>query len=386
MGGAAAGEVASKIAIESIARSAAKFPVHINLDTLGEALSDAVKEAGREIRKDVAEHPDRRGMGTTCTAAVLRGEELLVAQVGDSRAYVMRGGELVQITRDQNLVSHLVQLGHLKPEEADGAPGSNVILQALGSTETIQVELTVAKLRRGDRVLLCSDGLSGLVSNAKIAEVLARESDPMRSTQRLIELANEAGGRDNITVVLGSFEGEGLALAAENEALAHGAFGSVSFSGPDLRIPMAYSGWRVFGVAVCLLVAGFVAMRLAQAKESQRPHDPADIVAKQSEESGPPTAIPPEQAPPRASPELQFPPSEPLRSPTLPQRPNEVASPPRSAPQKARPPEPRARPSASATPTSERPAQGRTVPASSAAPSNEGLWNDPGPTEVNLFK
>jgi protein phosphatase len=149
-------------------------------------------------------------MGTTVTAAALMDEFLFFAQVGDSRGYLLRQGQLVQLTRDQSLVNQLIEAGQLTEEEAETFEHNNIILQALGTADTVQVDLTYCELRRGDLLLLCSDGLSGMVRFDEIREVLRNTTEPIDACKLLTERANQAGGHDNITVIVVQFDGEGL--------------------------------------------------------------------------------------------------------------------------------------------------------------------------------
>src|SRR6185369_13076165 len=156
----------------------------------------------------------RRGMGTTVTAAALVDQVLFLAQVGDSRGYILRGDTLVQLTRDQSLVNQLIEAGQLTEEEAETFEHNNIILQALGTSDTVQVDLTFAELRRGDLLLLCSDGLSGMVRFEDIRETLRSGAEPLEICKALTERANQAGGHDNITVIIVRFDGQGLLAAA----------------------------------------------------------------------------------------------------------------------------------------------------------------------------
>src|SRR6476620_8351397 len=180
-------------------------------DALARALVRAVEEAGTRIFEAARADRSRRGMGTTSTIASLMDKTLFVGQVGDSRAYILRSGELKQITKDQSLVNQLIEAGQLTEDEAEAFEHSNIILQALGTTEQVSVDLTFLELRRGDRLLMCSDGLSGLVHGDMIREVLSEEPDLSRCCDRLIELAKQGGGHDNVTVLLAEFSGPGLA-------------------------------------------------------------------------------------------------------------------------------------------------------------------------------
>jgi protein phosphatase len=149
-------------------------------------------------------------MGTTVTAAALVDDILFLAQVGDSRGYILRGETLVQVTRDQSLVNQLIEAGQLTEEEAETFEHNNIILQALGTSDTVQVDLTYAEMRRGDILLLCSDGLSGMVRFEDIRELLKSGAEPLEICKALTERANQAGGHDNITVIIVQFDGPGL--------------------------------------------------------------------------------------------------------------------------------------------------------------------------------
>jgi protein phosphatase len=149
-------------------------------------------------------------MGTTATIAALMDDHLFLGQVGDSRAYIYRGERLVQVTRDQSLVNQLIEAGQLTEEEAETFEHNNIILQALGTADTVQVDLTYVLLRKGDTLLLCSDGLSGMVRADELREVLRSTEEPVEVCRVLIDRANQAGGHDNITVVVAKFDGPSL--------------------------------------------------------------------------------------------------------------------------------------------------------------------------------
>jgi PPM family protein phosphatase len=220
MGGAAAGEVASQLAVDIIYEKLAQGDAPAHRDELARRLVFAVEEAGVRIFNEARADRTRRGMGTTATIAALMDERLFVAQVGDSRAYILRNGQLVQVSRDQSLVNQLIEAGQLTEEEAETFEHNNIILQALGTSETVQVDLTFADLRRGDVLLLCSDGLSGMIRADEMKEVLLGVSDPLEACKVLTERANMAGGHDNITVIVAHFDGEWLAeLGPSDEPL-----------------------------------------------------------------------------------------------------------------------------------------------------------------------
>jgi protein phosphatase len=210
MGGAAAGEVASQLAVDIIYQRMAIGEPPKDRDDLAARLVHAIESAGLRIFSEAKLDRSRRGMGTTSTIAALMDDHLFLGQVGDSRAYILRGDRLVQVTRDQSLVNQLIEAGQLTEEEAETFEHNNIILQALGTADTVQVDLTYVHLRKGDTLMLCSDGLSGMVRNDEIREVLRSTDDPLEACKALTDRANQAGGHDNITVVVAKFEGPGL--------------------------------------------------------------------------------------------------------------------------------------------------------------------------------
>jgi serine/threonine protein phosphatase PrpC len=216
MGGAAAGELASSMAVDVIYRhlstawaadpdsSAARFAFRVR---------EAVELANRELYAYAQEHPEVRGMGTTVTLAGVFGTDLILAQIGDSRGYLVREGRAIQLTRDQSLTQRLVDAGELTEEEAERSERRNIILQALGPDAQVRVDLSHQSLRRGDLLIMCSDGLSGSVKKDEIAELASQHPELPALCGRLIDLANERGGPDNITVVAARFDGEVLPVA-----------------------------------------------------------------------------------------------------------------------------------------------------------------------------
>ncbi|MBN2195907.1 MAG: Stp1/IreP family PP2C-type Ser/Thr phosphatase [Polyangiaceae bacterium] len=210
MGGAAAGEVASQLAVDIIFERLTQGDPAQDHDDLARRLVSAVEAAGVRIFGEARADRTRRGMGTTATVAAMLDSRLFVAQVGDSRAYVLRQGKLNQVTRDQSLVNQLIEAGQLTEEEAETFEHNNIILQALGTAETVQVDLTYVDLCAGDTLLLCSDGLSGMIRADEIREVLTTVEDPLEACRVLTERANFAGGHDNITVIVARFEGSGV--------------------------------------------------------------------------------------------------------------------------------------------------------------------------------
>ena len=213
MGGAAAGEVASSMATDAIfAHMTTVWPD--DPDGSGQRfayrLKEAVELANNRIHAYAREHPEVRGMGTTATVAGVFGSDLYLAQVGDSRGYLIRNGHTIQLTKDQSLMQRLVEAGELTEEEAEQSERRNIILQALGPDPRVKVDLTYLPLRRGDLIILCSDGLSGQVKKEEIAEVARATSDLAQLCAKLIDMANERGGPDNITAVAVRFDGEAL--------------------------------------------------------------------------------------------------------------------------------------------------------------------------------
>ncbi|MEM9694086.1 MAG: protein phosphatase 2C domain-containing protein [Myxococcota bacterium] len=217
MGGAAAGEVASQLAADIVYHQMAASAGHCRRDQLALDLVRALEVAGARILDESNSNRARRGMGTTATVAALVDDHLLLGQVGDSRAYILRRGRLVQVTRDQSLVNQLIEAGQLTEEEAENFEHSNIILQALGTAETVQVDLTFVELRAGDSLMMCSDGLSGMIRDGEIRDTMSVLESPAEMARVLIEEANEAGGHDNITVIVARFDGEGLSPPTDEE-------------------------------------------------------------------------------------------------------------------------------------------------------------------------
>jgi len=227
MGGAAAGEVASATAVDVVLRHLReKFSNQRSLTPieLTTELARAAEKANWSIFQQAVNRPELRGMGTTATIAALLNDSLYLAQVGDSRAYLVRGGVATQLTKDQSLMQKLIEAGELTEEEAALSERRNIILQALGPEANVKVDITVQPLRRGDVLLLCSDGLSGQVRPEDMARVVEQELDLSVACDRLIAMANDQGGPDNITVVAARFEGHGLSPARAADAVGYREF------------------------------------------------------------------------------------------------------------------------------------------------------------------
>jgi serine/threonine protein phosphatase PrpC len=199
MGGSQAGEVASRMAVDAVLES-----LRDGGDGEPEVvLRDAMESANHAVWAESREHPERRGMGTTLTTAVLRGPALYLGHVGDSRAWLLRRGALRQLTRDHSLVAQLVEDNHITPEQAKVDPRRNVVTRSIGVGHHVEVDVARCPepLEPGDVVMLSSDGLHGLVPEDEIAAA-ASLPDLGQACDRLIELARDRGGHDNITVVL----------------------------------------------------------------------------------------------------------------------------------------------------------------------------------------
>lgn len=227
MGGAAAGEIASSMAVEVVVRELAERGRALersDAEGFATALRAATSAANARIHEFAVQHPEYRGMGTTATVAALLGDTLFLAQVGDSRAYLVRDGVARQITKDQSLMQKLIEAGEITAEEAEVSDRRNIILQALGPEAFVKVDLTHQRVRRGDTLILCSDGLSGQVRGEEMAQSVAEERDLQHLCQRLIDSANASGGPDNITVVAARFDGVGLEVAASEDEIGHRVF------------------------------------------------------------------------------------------------------------------------------------------------------------------
>jgi serine/threonine protein phosphatase PrpC len=180
-------------------------------------LRRAIRAAHRAVADESAARPELRGMGTTVSAAGVAGTALLIAQVGDSRGYIERAGSLTQVTRDQSFVSAMVHAGQLSELEARLSEKRSLILQALGTGDDVDVAISLVELRRGDRLLLCSDGLHGPVNDEALRHTLAEHADLDRALAALLAMSHQAGAPDNVTIVLARFTGERLAPPAGDD-------------------------------------------------------------------------------------------------------------------------------------------------------------------------
>ncbi|MGA8219955.1 MAG: Stp1/IreP family PP2C-type Ser/Thr phosphatase, partial [Solirubrobacterales bacterium] len=198
MGGAQAGEVASRIAAGAFERRGGR----VSADEPAEGqLEQIAQAANREIHRLAQEDASRAGMGTTLTAAMVRGNEVALGHVGDSRAYVLRDGQLKRLTKDHSLVEELRRQGRLTEEQAEEHPQRSIITRALGPEPNVNVDTMTFAARDGDVFLLCSDGLTTMVSDDDIRQILTEARTLRSAVNKLIEAANRGGGRDNITAV-----------------------------------------------------------------------------------------------------------------------------------------------------------------------------------------
>ncbi|HEU4614936.1 MAG TPA: protein phosphatase 2C domain-containing protein [Kofleriaceae bacterium] len=207
MGGVEGGEVASELAAQAIWREMKGTAGTRDPEVFARLLRRATRVANHDVQAMAKREPGLKGMGTTVSAAGVVGDRLVVATVGDSRAYVLRNSEIVQVTQDQSLSSALIAAGH-DPEQAERA--GSAILQALGVGEDVEPSLSIIELRRGDRILLCSDGLHGLVGDPAIRLLMSEPHDVADVVKLLVTAARAAGGTDNITAVVADVDGERL--------------------------------------------------------------------------------------------------------------------------------------------------------------------------------
>jgi PPM family protein phosphatase len=216
MGGAVAGEEASRIAVETIHQD---LLVHENgrssytemsADVLSDMLRDVIRTANINIVEYAQQSPEFKGMGTTVTLAMVRNSYAVIGHVGDSRAYLIgQDGDISQITSDHSFVEAMVAAGHISRDEAEDHPMKNVLYRALGQADDIDVDVYHSYLRIGDRLVLCSDGLTLHVKPHEIARIALANDDPEDISQKLIALTNERGGKDNVSVVVINVEPDG---------------------------------------------------------------------------------------------------------------------------------------------------------------------------------
>ena len=201
MGGHRGGEVASSLALETVQGM---------FERKEGSLADQVVEANRAVFDRSQNDRSVSGMGTTLTAALVDGSRVHLVHVGDSRAYLLRGGELAQLTEDHTLVHRMVMEGEISQEEAETHPHRSILTRALGVDQSVQVDEGDVEAAAGDRLLLCTDGLTGMVPEGQIREILLESADPQEAVEKLVKVANRAGGIDNITAVILDFSEDGI--------------------------------------------------------------------------------------------------------------------------------------------------------------------------------
>jgi PPM family protein phosphatase len=214
MGGVDGGEIASELAARVMWREMKGTPATRDPEVFARLLRRATRIANHDVHEMARREPGLRGMGTTLSAAGIIGERLIIATVGDSRAYILRAGAFVQVTRDQSLHSALIAAG---ADEDTAAIAGGAILQALGVGDDVEPSLSIIELRRGDRLLLCSDGLHGLVGDPALALLMSEPHTVAESVKLLIAAARAAGGTDNITAVVAELAGDRLKAPADAE-------------------------------------------------------------------------------------------------------------------------------------------------------------------------
>jgi serine/threonine protein phosphatase PrpC len=297
MGGAQAGEVASELAVKQFegglpdGRAPAK------------ALAELIQAANAEIHQQARDDPERAGMGTTVTAAYLDGDNVVVAHVGDSRCYLLRDGDLIRLTRDHSLVGELVARGKLTEEQAESHPQRSVITRALGAYSEVEVDTEVFPARAGDVFLLCSDGLTGMVHEPQLKSLLEDRERSLEQTGRmLIAAANEAGGRDNITVILFRLEdvddrrGGDTAATTDSEAALTAEY--ETFSGEAVEPRQGVS--RPTGLHADEVTEAVRAADEAEAEYRRHGTTALQAIRPETQEGG--TAAPAREPPPRTAP------------------------------------------------------------------------------------
>lgn len=204
MGGHNAGEVASKIAVNSVMDYIkANIKDIINSSEVIELLKESIQKANSDIYKESINNSGCSGMGTTITAAFIYSGHVCIGHVGDSRAYIFKDGKLCMITNDHSLVAELLKNGTITEMEAQHHPQKNIITRALGTADDVEVDIELAQIDEGDIILLCTDGLTNMVCDEEIEEYLSDNTDVDAAASKLVNRANQLGGYDNITVIIG---------------------------------------------------------------------------------------------------------------------------------------------------------------------------------------
>lgn len=219
MGGHAHGEVASAVTVSAMTELDARLPPDLVGIDLAEEMTNALVAATATLEQQALADPDMRGMGTTVVSLLLTGEHLAMAHIGDSRIYRLRSGQLAQLTHDHTMVQQLVDEGQITPEEALTHPRRSVLMRALSTDHDPEPDLDRVAIEPGDRFLLCSDGVTAVLGGEALQDVLQTVDQPSEAVSRLIELANEGGGPDNITAIVADVVEIGDADAARAQHL-----------------------------------------------------------------------------------------------------------------------------------------------------------------------
>jgi serine/threonine protein phosphatase PrpC len=255
LGGHLGGEVASRVALERLSEVARGDGPE---DGIPERLRTGMHEANRAVHDRASKDRRLTGMGTTLTAVIAGKDRIFLAHVGDSRAYLFRGGDLRLLTEDHTLVQRMVREGRLTPEQAEIHPQRSVLTRALGIDDQLEVDQTTLETAAGDRLLLCSDGLTGMVEDEEILKILSAHNDPQAASDALVEAANAAGGQDNITtIVLDVLDAEPPPPLQPADAEARTGAVARTAPPPRRRVPTPRLLFR-FGVLL-LVIAGLVA-------------------------------------------------------------------------------------------------------------------------------
>ncbi len=225
MGGAAAGEVASRLALASLRDY---YVSSLPADGMVDTLRKAVQAAHRSVRDKASENPEYGGMGSTLTALILKNNTVFVGHVGDSRAYHVRKNRVIQLTQDHTVTAELLRRGELPPEEARNHPRQHVLTQAVGAAREPLVEFASRPIKPGDVLVLCTDGLHNYISDDELRNIVFSKRHPQRVAEHLVNLANERGGRDNITVIVIKTRRRGLRLLSLQGLLLTAVFISVA--------------------------------------------------------------------------------------------------------------------------------------------------------------
>jgi serine/threonine protein phosphatase PrpC len=257
MGGKAGGEIASRVTVETVPAVVQEALTDSEGDAsdgqIAEALREAIEAANEVVYKQARANPELRGMGTTCVAALIRNGSAIVGHVGDSRVYLLRGGRLAQLTEDHSLVQEHVRAGEMSAEEARGSRFKNVITRAVGIAERVAPEIKILELAEGDTLLLCSDGLTNMVSDSDIVRMLGQDTGAQEVCDALVEAALQNGGDDNITALVvrnGAFRPQAF---EEPEPLDEEFFKSAA-AGPTVERSTGRSGVLSYVMLITLVI------------------------------------------------------------------------------------------------------------------------------------